>query len=205
MSFFNKIWKNLREKPSASNNQKTSEKASSNAKLSRKCVTFYSELSLAQPSRDGFREQITFYERTLPVLKSHKENISPNECNQRSEKLEKDDTKDEDDIDHELFVSTSHENLNLPPMVIVRHPVGRAVSVSRSGRYKQKTRKRSNLFDFSPKRENEIDHEVFEYNLNSLEQDAGQTEIEVRLGFRRPSTTGSNNESENSSHDGREA
>src|SRR5690349_8615247 len=88
MSFFNKIWKNLLEKPPG-NSKKPSKQSKNNTKdtsakekLSQKCVTFYSEISLVQPTRENFREQLTFYDRSLPVLKSHKENVSPNDPKQ---------------------------------------------------------------------------------------------------------------------------
>lgn len=152
-NFLNKWWRNLVEpRPGHLSTKvklsKRQENRSDNTQptVSRKSVTFYSEINLVEPSV-----------RDPDLSSSSSENLHH-----------------------------GHDILTLPATFVARqyhHPITRHVSVSRSGRYKQKLRKRSNLLlDFSPKRE--TDHEVFEYDLKSFEQDVCQTEIEVRIGRR---------------------
>ena len=143
MSFFNKIWKNIRDKKDShsmnmqtGSNPTNSEVPSSHPALGQKGKTFYkridqlihqqSEVDRKKKDDDGGK---TSSESGIEDV----ENIEPNEV-----------------IGNDGM--TSDDEVILPPGIVTemaksKNQVSRHVSVSRSGRYKQKHRKRSNLFD----------------------------------------------------------
>lgn len=145
MSFFNKIWKNIRDKKEShsldvqhSGSVPTTTTVPSNhVPLGQKGKTFYKridqlihqQIEVEDRKKEG-EEGKSSSESGIEV---DVENIEPNEV-----------------IGNDGM--TSDDEVVLPPGIVSemaksKNQVTRHVSVSRSGRYKQKHRKRSNLFD----------------------------------------------------------
>lgn len=145
MSFFNKIWKNIRDKKDSHSldiqTTKSSTLSTHHQPLGQKGKSFYKRIDqLIHQSESEMKES-----------KSEEVKESKNEAS--SSGVENVENIENISPNHGPGITTmSDDEVILPPgivteMVKSKNQVSRHVSVSRSGRYKQKHRKRSNLFD----------------------------------------------------------
>ena len=159
MSFFNKIWKNIRDKkdPHSLDIQtaKSSTLSTHHQPLGQKGKSFYkridqlihqSESEVKESKNEGVKES-----KNEGVKESKNEEVKESKNEASSSGIENAENISPNQESGIMTMSDDDEVI-LPPgivteMVRSKNQVSRHVSVSRSGRYKQKHRKRSNLFD----------------------------------------------------------
>ena len=159
MSFFNKIWKNIRDKKDSHSldiqTAKSSTLSTHHQPLGQKGKSFYkridklihqSESEVNESKSEGMKES-----RKEGMKESKNEGMKESKSEASSSGIE---NIENISPNHESGITTMSDDdeVILPPgivseMVRSKNQVSRHVSVSRSGRYKQKHRKRSNLFD----------------------------------------------------------
>lgn len=153
MSFFNKLWKNLRETSKSSNPTTPNNNSGSNChhavsntsgKSNSRQTVDDNHINSCQTNSHRKQRNHTINLR----VKSTSKITTNGECN--VENIPPTTTR-RSDFESDFIISDGEE-FNLPPGIVsemAKHnqTVSRHLSVSRSGRYKHKSRKRSNLFD----------------------------------------------------------
>lgn len=169
MSFFNKIWKNIRDKKeSNSSSQHQNQECGSTISGTSTNGSKSNQLKAASAHHHPLGQKgKTFYKRIDELINQQQEESESNQENQKKRSEEKSSTESTEriEVDVENVAPNTvqsivtgddghqdDELIQLPPGIVAemaksKNQVSRHVSVSRSGRYKQKHRKRSNLFD----------------------------------------------------------